>query len=278
MLAANHKKTLLLGWLGMAILPWMAAGDSIRLADILAPVRTVASGGVDEDSEAEAEAASGGETERYRLLGAERILGRLAERLSRRDGLEELELKPADLREWPRLRIPETADWKVVCETDFVPEPDGRWLPRLSILVDNELKESFRVEVAVFVYHEVWMTRERLARGSEPVESVLEPVVRNLYEGRYRPIPVTEDLAGYELERAVAAGRLLEWDDLRERPLVRRGETVEVLVRQGALQIAMRAKCLEDGTRGQTVTLRNVDTRHEFMGTVVGRNRIQFEP
>lgn len=279
MRAASKAKNRLMVMAALVVLPGMLVGEGVRLTDILAPVSAVGTGGVEEDSEEESEKGRGGQTVRYRLLKADSILERLAGRLGKQHaGLEEMQLKAADSREWPRLRIPEEANWKVVCETDFSPEPDGRWMPRLSLLVDNELKKSFRVEVKVLVYREVWMTGERLARGSEPVESVLEPVVRNIYEGRYRPIPITEDLGGYELERAVAAGRLLEWDDLRERPLVRRGETVEVLVQQGALQIAMRAKCLEDGTRGEMVTLRNEDTRHEFTGTVVGRSQIQFQP
>lgn len=255
------------------------AAPGVSLSDILAPVQASALATPSERSETRRDGETRQKKESHRVLRRSEILDRLVERLRKQHrGLGGLQIEGKDAREWPYLKIKDSAGWKLVCETAFSPEPDGRWLPRLTILVNGKLRESFRPELEVSLFREVWMTRDRLARGSRPLESLLEPVVRNLYEGRYRPIPVTEDLTGFELERSVAAGRLLEWDDLRERPLVRRGETVEVVVSKGALNIAMRAKCLEDGTRGQVVTLRNPDTRHEFTGTVVGRNRIQFEP
>ena len=52
---------------------------------------------------------------------------------------------------------------------------------------------------------------------------------------------IERQLSRYELARAVYPGRPIAWTDLTPRALVRKGELVDVVVREGALSISMKA-------------------------------------
>ena len=60
----------------------------------------------------------------------------------------------------------------------------------------------------------------------------------------------------------------------RVRPLIFRGQTLEALVTDGALQITTKVEALEDGLPGQFVRVRNPQSRREFRGKVQNENTI----
>lgn len=57
------------------------------------------------------------------------------------------------------------------------------------------------------------------------------------------------------------------------RPLVRRGQSVEVLATDGNLIITLRALALQDAARGEPVRVRNPDSKKEFIALVVAESR-----
>jgi len=75
--------------------------------------------------------------------------------------------------------------------------------------------------------------------------------------------------------RPVPAGRLLMWRDLARRALVRKGSVIEVAAVDGPLQITLKALAMQDGGKGETVRVRNLESRREFAALVVSENRAQ---
>ena len=73
--------------------------------------------------------------------------------------------------------------------------------------------------------------------------------------------------------RNVTPGRLLTWHDVVRRPLVRRGQPVEVSASEGSLTVTLRALSLQDAARGETVRVRNLDTNREFTAVVTAEAR-----
>jgi flagella basal body P-ring formation protein FlgA len=73
----------------------------------------------------------------------------------------------------------------------------------------------------------------------------------------------------------VSAGRLLTWRDLARRPLVRKGDFVEVSATSGLLLVTMKALAMENGAQGETVTVRNPVSQKNFAAVVVDENRVQ---
>ena len=52
------------------------------------------------------------------------------------------------------------------------------------------------------------------------------------------------------------------------RPVVQRGQVVDGLVRDGAMNISLKVEVLADGLPGQTVRVRNPKTKREFYAKV----------
>jgi flagella basal body P-ring formation protein FlgA len=60
------------------------------------------------------------------------------------------------------------------------------------------------------------------------------------------------------------------------RPVVRKGQVVEVVAQSGMLAISMKAMALESGAMGDQIRLRNLENRREINGEVINENKVQI--
>lgn len=89
-------------------------------------------------------------------------------------------------------------------------------------------------------------------------------------------VPTGTALADYQMTQAMNAGQPLYWRNVSARPLVRKGQTVDVLARKGAMMITMKARALEDGAAGATIAVRNTTSRQDFSAQVINENTVQI--
>jgi flagella basal body P-ring formation protein FlgA len=210
-------------------------------------------------------------------LGLSDIVARLQEQVERNHSFEgSLQLKSK--ARWDALRIPSGAEWDLLLTNDFAPDMSGRWYAAFDVLVNGEVLTSRHLRTEASLYQDVWMAQQRLERGTQPLEPAIRVVTRDIFRERGSPVPAYESLDGFELLRTLPEGRLLTWDDLKERPAVRRGDFVEIRVEQGALTVTVRGRCLEDGLIGETVAVKNASSHRELMARVVGQDRVEFIP
>lgn len=130
------------------------------------------------------------------------------------------------------------------------------------------------------LWREGYTVRQPAAVGAPVLLAVLEPRPVDLLRERDA---FTLDLAAPEagsdaapeldFARAVPAGRVLVWRDVLRRPLVRRGQPVDVVASDGALSVSLRAVALHDAARGESVRVRNPDSKREFVATVTAESR-----
>jgi len=80
------------------------------------------------------------------------------------------------------------------------------------------------------------------------------------------PFPVTDDWM--ETVASVEAGSPIWTRLVRARPVLRRGQLVAALFREGSLSITLKVETLEDGALGQMVRVRNPKTRRELYGKI----------
>ncbi len=76
-----------------------------------------------------------------------------------------------------------------------------------------------------------------------------------------------------DFARSVPAGRVLVWRDVVRRPLVRRGQPVDVVASDGSLTVSLRGVALHDAARGESVRVRNPDSKREFVAVVTAESR-----
>ena len=168
--------------------------------------------------------------------------------------------------EWAR---PGPQEAREACELEILTFPQA--LAPQMLLKVRATTATARAEHTLILRAQVWRdgyaTREPMDRGSTLIPSALEPMRFDALRDR-EAVP-----AGAELDvifvRSLPSGRLLTWRDVGRRPLVRRGQLIEVAASDGALTVTLRAVALADAGRGEIVRVRNPDSRKEFSAQVV---------
>jgi flagella basal body P-ring formation protein FlgA len=93
-----------------------------------------------------------------------------------------------------------------------------------------------------------------------------------------------EALAGKRAMHALLPGRIVMSADLEadgrdtSPPLVRRGEAVKLVVRLGSVNVVASGEALQDGRAGQSVRVRNIDSKQVVLGRVTERSLVEVDP
>ncbi len=85
-------------------------------------------------------------------------------------------------------------------------------------------------------------------------------------------------IVGFELKRSRNAGESFRASDLSAPTMIRRGQSVTLLVSSGGLQLATSGKSLQDGAQGATVRVQNNNTRRIIEGLVLDSTTVQVSP
>lgn len=166
------------------------------------------------------------------------------------------------------------AAWDVVM-SEYPPVPAGTMLVRCTLLADGAVAEEATLFIRAYLWRDVWFARDPLANGATFDPAVLESRrVDCLREPDALPSSVGD--GSYMFARQVPASHMLSWRDIARRPLVRKGEVVDVIAEEGPLLVTMKALAVQSGAQGDVVTVRNLETRKDITGEVVSEDRVQI--
>ena len=147
-------------------------------------------------------------------------------------------------------------------------------LVRMRLFGDGALAADASLVLRAVHSREVWVARQPVALGAIFDPTALDTRRVDLFRER-DALPTSAGDRGFVFARGVSAGRVLTWRDLVRRPLVRKGDLVEVSVAEGQLTVTMKALAMESGAQGDVVTLRNPESRKDFVAVVTHENRVQ---
>lgn len=144
----------------------------------------------------------------------------------------------------------------------------------------EKVRSTRRVEVVARV--RAWQTQVVARRGlsagqlvrDEDVE-VQRVLVEKLAEER---LLSREQVLTMQAGKPIAPGTVLAVRMLDPVLLVRSGQLVSVLLRQGGIEVRAVAKAVEAGAYGQTIRVRNEQTNDVFQVTVVGPQEAKLGP
>lgn len=212
-------------------------------------------------------------TRRARSLDEEQLKSLLTAQLQQ-DVIKdrgELELRMA--RPWTTVSVPdETLTLKI---TEL---PTSGISPlfacRFELGTSNEVVGAWQVSVSAKMWREVWISRSALRGGVLLADA-------DLVRERRDVLTVRDALADFavadstiEISDYVAPNVPLLARSLKVRPVVRRGQSIDVTVIDGALMVSMKMEVLEDGIPGQMIRIRNPQTKRELRGKVQNEQTI----
>lgn len=199
------------------------------------------------------------------------LLGELTRKLSAHFNLEG-ELQLEFIRAWaPPARVASIWELQVL---EFPSVAAASMMLRCRILADAAPVTETTFVVRAQLWRDAWATRQPLTIGGSFDPAMLEARRVDLFRDR-DALPAAVGDRSYVFARAVTAGRLLTWRDIARRPLVKKGDMVEVSAIDGLLAVTMKALAMENGAQGDTVTVRNPESRKDFAAMVIDENRVQ---
>jgi len=142
-------------------------------------------------------------------------------------------------------------------------QSEGRALGNYSLMLKAQL------------LRDVWVARAPIERGANFDPSQLDTRHLDVLQ-QHDTVPTDSGTEmDYTYATSVPAGRLLAWRDLARRSLIRKGQIVEVSAIDGTLTITTKALAMENGAEGDTVKLRNLESKKDFSALVVAEARAQ---
>lgn len=217
-------------------------------------------------------AALSGRAAEPSLFTSERLAAGLAGQLAHHFNLDG-DLQVELLRPW-QAPGQSAHDWRVEV-LEYPATAASSMLLRVRVFGDGQaVVPDATLVLRASLWRDAWSAREPVAVNAIFDPAALEP--RRIDALREREaLPVTAGDRTFIFARSVSAGRLLTWRDIARRPLVRKGEFVEVSASDGLLSVTLKGLAMQNGAQGDVITVRNPDSRKDFSAFVVDENRVQ---
>lgn len=145
--------------------------------------------------------------------------------------------------------------------------------PQQTVVAKTQLKPGEPIQAQdIEIVEYVLVAKTTIINGQiitkDLVESILEAT------NSYKPKGLTklEEIIGLEATRTIRAGQKLNASDFIAADLVRKNETVRLVIKRGALEITVETIALENAKIGEQVLLKNPDSGKEIKGIVTGRH------
>lgn len=207
-------------------------------------------------------------------LGAAAFTAELEKELSARLSIRG-ELKLSLTRPWEPVKLP-AADFAVSITELPTSGLSGTFFLRVKVSSGRELVGDWQVPLAAQLWQEVWVATSRLDRGQSLSAALVSVQKVDVLRERNPLICAETDPSSLDLVTSVAAGRPLTRRDVVGRPVIRKGQVVEVVAQNGMMAISMKALALENGTTGKQIRLRNLESRREINGEVINENKVHI--
>ncbi len=163
--------------------------------------------------------------------------------------------------------------WSVVV-TEYPTVAGSSMLVRCRVLADGVVAAESTLLLRAALWRDAWVSRAPLSIGATFDPTQLDTRRVDLFRER-DALPADVGDRTFIYTRALTASRLLSWRDIGRRPLVRKGEMVEVAAIDGAMLITLKGLAMENGAQGDTVTIRNLESKRDIHAQVVSENRVQ---
>jgi len=184
------------------------------------------------------------------------------------------ELKLSLLKHWRGLRVKDEG-WRVELVRSPGPALAPRMVVHLRLLCGDEPQGEVQLPLACRVEGRVLVPRRQITRGEILDGEAFEVQVRDLLASPAPVVPASEDVSQFELKASVGPAQQLMWRDVSPRPLVRRGQVVELVVTEGFLRISCKAEALENGRAGDMIAVRNLSSRKDLQARIIDEQTVQ---
>ena len=206
-------------------------------------------------------------TRRMRALEDTELKQHLTDVLQREQVKERGELELRLVRPWTPVNIPDEPFTVRIIDLPTA-GISASFIVRFEMRTATEVVGSWQLFLQAKILRDVFVARAAIKRGTKLREADLAMESRDVLALREVFSATTTQDDTLELAEYVPAGQPLSARAVRVRPVVLRGSVADALVQDGTLSVSIKVEVLEDGVPGQTIRIRNLQTKREFHGKV----------
>ena len=148
------------------------------------------------------------------------------------------------------------------------------FIVRFELQSTNGTVGTWQLPVQAHVWRDAWVAHSMLKRGDSLDDADITKERRDMLLVHEPLADLPQDRSTLEIAEPVGINAPLLARSVRLMPVVHRGQTVQALVSDGALSIAMKVEVLEDGAPGQTIRARNKQSLKDIRGKVLNEQTI----
>ena len=206
------------------------------------------------------------------LLTPAEALSRIQKQLIDRYSLNgELKLQTAAF--WGRILVPANYNLTIV---DYPGAGvSSAFVVRCKLTSNGQSLGEFQIPLRAELWREVWVADGRLDRGQAVDRSFVSAQKVDVLREHESLLTSDTDPTAFDVAQSVAPGRPLTRRDVSERPVIHKGEVVDVIARQGAFAIRMKALALENGITRDLIKMRNLESHRDFTAQVINENQVE---
>ena len=248
-----------------------------QLDQILAPVPAgLAGANVAQASgvpETAAPAAGAAAARTPRAFTSDDLVNELQKQLASYFGLKG-DLKLSLTRDWRSVQLP-GKDFDLTL-TDYPPEGiTSSFGLKFKIASGGVQVGEWQVQIRAQLWQSVWVSQGRMERGQALDKSMLNAEKIDVLREKQTLLSDDTDPDGYDVAQGIGPGMPIAKQDVIERPVIHRGDLVEVIATQGMLDIHMKALALEDGGLNSLIKMRNLDSSKQFSAQILNENEVK---
>ena len=144
------------------------------------------------------------------------------------------------------------------------------------VKVDGKVAENLTIAGRVRAYLPVVVANGGLARGTVLSENQVKTEIENIADLQ-SPFFDPKDIVGKRLKRSVVANHVFGQDDLEMPVLIERRQVVTMLLQKGGLEVSAKGVATTDGKLGDSIIVKNIDSRKTVACRVIGPGLAKVE-
>lgn len=168
-------------------------------------------------------------------------------------------------------------DWQLIVTEYPASGIDNNFLIKFKIVSSGEEKGEWSMPVRCELWRSAYVTARPVAQGEALSKDLFDTQLLNVLKANQGLVLADEvNLDGLETKKSLQADTPLFYRDVREQPSVRKGQIVDVVARDGLLNITMKGLAMEDGAKQDFILVRNMESNKKFQAQIVDENVVQI--
>ncbi len=155
---------------------------------------------------------------------------------------------------------------------DASSKPITLW-PEQTVIARTQLTPGNPIQANdIEIAERILIAKTMIVNGQVITENLVETKLEAITSYGPQALTRVEEIIGLEATRTIRAGQRLNVSDFVAADLVRKNETVRLVIKRGALEITVETIAMENGKIGEQVLLKNPDSGKQIRGIVIGRH------